>query len=35
VQDTGFIKLEDTVAVTGDGWEAYGDDHRDWMVAEV
>lgn len=26
----GFIKLEDTVAVTGDGWEAYGDHGRGW-----
>ena len=26
----GFIKLEDTVAVTDDGWEAYGDHGRAW-----
>jgi Xaa-Pro aminopeptidase len=26
----GFIKLEDTVAVTADGWEAYGDIGRGW-----
>jgi Xaa-Pro aminopeptidase len=26
----GFIKLEDTVAVTEDGWEAYGDFGRGW-----
>ncbi|CAN5299761.1 hypothetical protein BH10PSE9_BH10PSE9_06580 [soil metagenome] len=26
----GFIKLEDTVAVTKDGWEAYGDFGRGW-----
>ncbi len=26
----GFIKLEDTVAVTGDGWEAFGDEGRGW-----
>ena len=26
----GFIKLEDTVAVTGTGWEAYGDTARGW-----
>ena len=26
----GFIKLEDTVAVTEDGWEAFGDDGRGW-----
>ena len=26
----GFIKLEDTVAVTSDGWEAFGDHGRGW-----
>src|SRR6202140_5038804 len=26
----GFIKLEDTVAVTGNGYEAYGDSGRGW-----
>ena len=26
----GFIKLEDTVAVTETGWEAYGDFGRGW-----
>lgn len=26
----GFIKLEDTVAVTADGWEAFGDGGRGW-----
>jgi Xaa-Pro aminopeptidase len=26
----GFIKLEDTVAVTETGWEAFGDDGRGW-----
>jgi Xaa-Pro aminopeptidase len=26
----GYIKLEDTVAVTKDGWEAYGDFARGW-----
>jgi Xaa-Pro aminopeptidase len=26
----GFIKLEDTVAVTPDGWEAFGDHGRGW-----
>jgi Xaa-Pro aminopeptidase len=31
----GFVKLEDTVVVTEDGWEAYGDDHRDWMVVDA
>jgi Xaa-Pro aminopeptidase len=34
VAGTGFVKLEDTVVVTRDGWDAYGDDHRDWMVVE-
>jgi Xaa-Pro aminopeptidase len=33
VEGIGFVKLEDTVVVTDDGWEAFGDDHRDWMVA--
>lgn len=31
VDGLGLIKLEDTVAVTADGWEAYGDAHRDWL----
>jgi Xaa-Pro aminopeptidase len=26
----GFIKLEDTVAVTADGYELFGDSHRGW-----
>ncbi len=26
----GFIKLEDTVAVTADGWEGFGDRGRGW-----
>ncbi len=26
----GFIKLEDTIAVTSTGWEAYGDTGRGW-----
>ena len=29
----GYIKLEDTVAVTADGWEAYGDGARGWNPA--
>ncbi|TDR88183.1 M24 family metallopeptidase [Enterovirga rhinocerotis] len=29
----GFIKLEDTVAVTADGWEGFGDSHRGWNRA--
>ena len=28
----GFIKLEDTVAVTDTGWEAYGDHGRGWNI---
>jgi Xaa-Pro aminopeptidase len=28
--DVGFVKLEDTVAVTDSGWEALGDWGRDW-----
>ena len=30
--EAGFIKLEDTIVVTEDGWEAFGDDARDWVV---
>jgi Xaa-Pro aminopeptidase len=30
----GFIKLEDTVAVTDSGWEGFGDSGRSWNVAE-
>jgi hypothetical protein len=26
----GFVKLEDTLAVTDGGWEAYGDRGRGW-----
>ncbi|WP_157017187.1 M24 family metallopeptidase [Mesorhizobium xinjiangense] len=29
----GFLKLEDTVAVTDQGWEAFGDDYRGWNRA--
>lgn len=29
----GFLKLEDTVAVTQRGWEAYGDSSRGWTQA--
>jgi Xaa-Pro aminopeptidase len=28
----GFIKLEDTVAVTESGWEGYGDSGRGWNI---
>ena len=31
-KDVGFVKLEDTVTVTDDGWEAFGDVGRDWVV---
>jgi Xaa-Pro aminopeptidase len=31
----GFIKLEDTVAVTERGWEGFGDNGRSWNVAQV
>jgi Xaa-Pro aminopeptidase len=31
----GFIKLEDTVAVTDGGWEGFGDSSRSWNVAEA
>ncbi|GAC1339717.1 MAG: Xaa-Pro peptidase family protein [Beijerinckiaceae bacterium] len=31
----GFIKLEDTVAVTDRGWEGFGDNGRGWNVAQV
>jgi Xaa-Pro aminopeptidase len=30
----GFIKLEDTIAVTESGWEAYGDAGRGWNVVD-
>jgi Xaa-Pro aminopeptidase len=29
----GFVKLEDTVAVTETGYEAYGDKGRGWNIA--
>jgi hypothetical protein len=29
----GFIKLEDTIAVKVDGWEAFGDHGRGWNRA--
>lgn len=32
VDGVGLIKLEDTVAVTADGCEAYADAHRDWIA---
>jgi len=30
--EVGFVKLEDTIVVTRDGWEAYGDSGRDWTM---
>jgi Xaa-Pro aminopeptidase len=33
-EEVGFVKLEDTVVVTDDGFEAYGDDARDWVKVE-
>jgi Xaa-Pro aminopeptidase len=32
--EVGFLKLEDTVAVTDDGFEAYGDWGRDWIFVD-
>jgi len=31
--DVGLVKLEDTVAITGNGYEGFGDGARDWVVA--
>ena len=28
--ETGYVKLEDTVAVTETGWEGFGDGGRGW-----
>ena len=33
-KEVGFVKIEDTVAVTKDGCEAYGDQGREWNVVE-
>ena len=33
--EVGFTKLEDTVVVTQEGWQAYGDRSRDWTVVEA
>lgn len=33
-KEVGFVKLEDTVVVTENGFEAYGDDARDWVQVE-
>ena len=32
--EVGFVKLEDTIAVTRDGFEALGDRGRDWIEAD-
>jgi Xaa-Pro aminopeptidase len=32
--EVGFTKLEDTVVVTDNGFEAYGDEARDWIIVE-
>jgi Xaa-Pro aminopeptidase len=32
--EIGFTKLEDTIAVTEGGFEAYGDGARDWIVVD-
>jgi Xaa-Pro aminopeptidase len=31
--EIGFVKLEDTIVVTADGFEALGDDLRGWNAA--
>jgi Xaa-Pro aminopeptidase len=31
----GFIKLEDTVAVTDSGWEGFGDGGRTWNMGAL
>jgi Xaa-Pro aminopeptidase len=31
--EVGFVKLEDTLAVTDEGWEAFGDENRGWNIA--
>jgi Xaa-Pro aminopeptidase len=33
--EVGFVKLEDTVAITKTGWEAYGDWGRDWNLVQI
>jgi Xaa-Pro aminopeptidase len=35
IDGLGFVKLEDTVVVTADGHEAYGDGARDWIVVDA
>ncbi len=33
--EVGYVKLEDTVVVTPDGWQALGDSARDWTEADA
>jgi Xaa-Pro aminopeptidase len=33
--DVGFVKMEDTVAVTATGWEGFGDWGRGWNVSDA
>jgi Xaa-Pro aminopeptidase len=33
--EIGYVKLEDTVVVTSEGWEALGDSARDWTEADA
>jgi Xaa-Pro aminopeptidase len=33
--DVGHVKIEDTIAITPDGSEGYGDLGRDWQIVEV
>jgi Xaa-Pro aminopeptidase len=35
IPDIGFVKIEETVAVTATGHEAYGDGARDWIVVDA
>jgi Xaa-Pro aminopeptidase len=34
IDRAGLVKLEDTVAVTNDGCELYGEQHRDWLCVD-
>jgi Xaa-Pro aminopeptidase len=33
--EVGFVKVEDTVAVTETGCDAYGDSGRDWNHVQI
>jgi Xaa-Pro aminopeptidase len=35
IEDVGFVKIEETVAVTETGHETYGDGARDWIVVDA